>query len=151
MGQANSFTRILRSRTEIESLRQFWNSCRPGRDADLDFYLFIVDLYPDVLRPHVVVLYENDNPRALLAGRLETLGVSIRAGYIKIPSPKLKVLNIVHGGWLGDMSHSSADLLVGSIIESLKTAEADAACLHYADLSLPLAQYARTKPRWLCS
>ena len=56
--------RVLKNREEIKALREFWDSCGPNRDADLDFYLFIVDSYPQTLRPHVVVLWEEGVPKA---------------------------------------------------------------------------------------
>ena len=68
--------------------------CCPGRDADLDFFLFIVDRYPEAKRPHVVVLYDGDAPKALLAGRLDVTELPIRVGYFALPVPKLKNLAV---------------------------------------------------------
>jgi hypothetical protein len=116
--------RILRTREEIEALRGFWNGCCSSRDADLDFYLFIVDLYPETLRPHVVVLYDGDTPKALLAGRLDASSLSVRVGYLAFPVPKMRILQFVHGGWLGDISRANAKLLIGSIVETLSAGEA---------------------------
>src|ERR1700730_6603508 len=130
--------RIFRTREEIETLRDFWNVCCPGRDADLDFYLFIVDLYPQTRRPHVVVLYNGDAPRALLAGRLDVESLSVRLGYFALPLPTMRILQFVHGGWLGNISEANAKLLIGSIVETLAAGEADVASLHYPDISSPL-------------
>jgi hypothetical protein len=143
--------RIFRTREEIEKLRGFWNVCSSGRDADLDFYLFIVDLYPETLRPHVVVLYDGDAPKALLAGRLDASSLSVRAGYLALPVPKMRILQFVHGGWLGDISDANAKLLIGSIIEVLDAGEADAASLHCPDLSSPLVHWATRLPNRWCS
>jgi hypothetical protein len=143
--------RILKSRSEIEAVRQFWNSCRPHRDADFDFYLFFVEANPDTVRPHIVVLYEGEVPKALLVGRIDAGYVSLKLGYFALPTPKMKILQIVHGGWLGDISEVNAEVLVRSIIESLRLGEADAAMLHYVNLNSTLAHQARFLPSQIYS
>jgi hypothetical protein len=143
--------RVLKNREEIKALREFWDSCGPNRDADLDFYLFIVDSYPQTLRPHVVVLWEEGVPKALIAGRLDLSHLPVRIGYLSLPVPKMRVLQFVYGGCLGDVSSANAKLLVGSIIESLAENEADAAAFQHFDLCSPLISCARSLPRWLCS
>jgi hypothetical protein len=142
---------VLKSRPEIEVLREFWNSCNPCRDADLDFFLFIADIFQEAERPHVVVLYGGDAPVALLAARLEVGSVPVKLGYFVLPVPKLRILQIVHGGWLGDLSEANAKLLVGSIINSLAIGEADAALLHSPDFNSPLVRCAQRLPHWWCS
>lgn len=142
---------ILRTRPEIEALREFWGACNPPRDADLDFFLFISDLYPEVERPHVLVLYDGELPRALLAGRLELCRLPLRLGYFALPVPAVRMLQIVHGGWLGELSESNAKLLVGGLINSLAAGEADVASLHSLDLDCSIARCARTLPSWWCS
>jgi Acetyltransferase (GNAT) domain len=143
--------RTLRTRTEIETLREFWSSCGPCRDADLDFYLFIIDLYPEALRPHVVVLYDGEVPKALLAGRLDASSVPVKAGYVTIPVPRMRILQIVHGGWLGEISDANAERLIGSIVETLSKGEADVALLHCPNLSSPLVHCAEGLPYRWCS
>lgn len=141
--------KILRTRPEVQALREFWNACNPRRDADLDFFLFIVDIYREAERPHVVVLYERDVPRALLAARLEVGYVPVKLGYFPLPVPKLRILQIVHGGWLGDITEANSKLLIGSILDSLAAGEADAASLHCPNLDSPLVRSARMLPsRW---
>lgn len=143
--------RIVRSRSEIESIREFWNSCNPPRDADIDFFLFILDIFPQVQRPHIVVLYDGGLPSALLIGRLEMSRVSVKLGYFPIPVPELRVLQIVHGGWLGEISEHNARILLRSIMNSLAAGEADAASFHSPDVSSPLVKYARDLPSWWCT
>lgn len=142
---------ILRTHPEVEALREFWNACSPRRDADLDFFLFIVDIYREAERPHVVVLYERSVPRALLAARLEVGYVPVKLGYFALPVPKLRILQIVHGGWLGDVTEVNSKLLIGSILGSLAIGEADAASLHCPEIDSPLVRSARTLPYWWCT
>ncbi|MGY3507756.1 GNAT family N-acetyltransferase [Bradyrhizobium lupini] len=143
--------RVVRTRSEIESLREFWNSCNPPRDADIDFFQFILDIYPQVQRPHIVVLYYGGLPIALLVGRLEASQVPVKLGYFALPVPELGVLQIVHGGWLGEISEQNARMLLESIMNSLAAGEADAASFHSPDVNSPLVKYARGLPSWLCA
>ncbi len=144
-------TRTLKTRKEVETLREFWSSLELSRDADFDFFLFIADLYPETLRPHVVVLYDGETPKALLAGRLDETKLPVRIGYIELPVPKMKIIQFVHGGWLGDITQETSKLLIGGVIEALSAGEADAAQLHCPDLTSPLVQWASRLPLLLCS
>ena len=141
---------ILRSRDEIEALRDFWSACNPGRDCDLDFYLFVADHIDGCLRPHVILLLEDGIPRALLAGRLDVGRVPIRAGYYTLPVPSIRILRIVHGGCLGEITHERARLLIGSVNQSLAADEADAAMLESVEVNSPIAECARQLPSRLC-
>ena len=147
----NIEVRVLRNRAEIEPLRDFWNSYNPTRDADLDYFLFIIDLYPEALRPHVVVLYDEGKPKALLAGRLEQSRIPIRFGRVALPFPKVCLIQFVHGGALGEISAAAAELLIGNVIECLCAQKADAAYLHYFDVGSPLVKAAGALPGRFCS
>lgn len=142
---------VLRTPEEVGAIREFWNSCRPGRDADLDFFLLIVDALPEALRPHVMVLYDRHSPKALLVGRLDVGRMRVKLGYFTLPLPKLKVMRFVHGGCLGDVDDTGAELLVNSIISSLAAGEADAAIFEQLDLGSPLVRCASYLPRWFCA
>jgi len=142
--------RVLRTREQLKSLRDSWQSCDPCRDADFDFFLFFIDLNPEALRPHVIVIYEAGIATAILAGRLDVTRIPVRVGYFNFPVPKLRIFNFVYGGWLGDRSEKSAKLLIGSVLEGLRAGEADAAMLHYADLASPLVHCATSLPSKLC-
>jgi hypothetical protein len=129
--------RVLRTRSEVEELREFWNSCRV-RDADLEFFLFIVDLYPEAVRPHVVVTYRNGSPQALLLGRLEEKPMEFRVGYSRFKTNKIRVLTFIHGGIVGGAVDHDAVCLVESIRSSLRSGEAEVACFESLDVSGPL-------------
>ena len=60
-------------------------------------------------------------------------------------------MQFVHGGWLGDISELNARHLISSVIELLAAGEADAAMLHYPNLSSPLVRGAMHLPGRLCS
>ena len=86
----------------------------------------------------------------MLIGRLISEKVSIKIGYLQIPTPKLRLLVISHGGWLGEIDEIRAAMFVDFLKRSLKDGEADAAILHYSQLSSPLARQALTLPHFFC-
>ena len=118
-GIASLHIEILTTRERIEQLRSFWDSCAPCRDADLDFFLFITELFSETERPHVVVLYEHGTPRAVLIARLDRVKPAVRLGYHQLAMPTLRVLNVVHGGWLGDITGDNAKLLTERLMLAL--------------------------------
>ena len=132
--------RVLKCRKEVEALRSFWAACHTNCDADIDFFLFAGDLLPNVLRPHVVVLYDGIEPLAILVARLEISRIPIKIGYWSIPSPEMRVIQI--SGWLGQ-TEKYAGVLAQSLSCSLKEGEADVACFRYIDRESALAQQAR--------
>ena len=47
-----------RTKSELEVVRDFWSSAHTHRDADFEFYQFISELFPHVVRPHVIAVYD---------------------------------------------------------------------------------------------
>jgi hypothetical protein len=148
---SQSRLQVLRNRGEIEPFRDFWTACRPGGDCDLDFYLFVTEQIEGCLRPHVLVLFEDNAPKALLAGRIDVGKIAIKAGYMSLPAPNLRVLRIMHGGALGDITQETSRTLVSGLIAALAAGEADAAMLESLDIHSPLVASARLQPSWLCA
>jgi CelD/BcsL family acetyltransferase involved in cellulose biosynthesis len=139
--------RTVRVLAEVEELKDFWASCPTHRDADFDFYLFYLRNSPEVVRPHVIVLYRDGRPHAMLVGRLETRGVDIRFGYIRLIRLRLRALTFMYGGVLGDVSLAAdAKDIISCIEESLRAGEADAAFLEYLPVDSPLYNWARSLP-----
>jgi hypothetical protein len=137
---------VLRSRDELAGVRDFWLSCRAHRDGQHDFYHFILDIYPEVIRPHVIAAYREGTPVALLLGRLERRAVGAGFGYLNIPTPPLRLMNFLYGGRLGESSAEIDRLFVEAMLTSLRSNEADAAMLHYPRIDSPLYRFARSLP-----
>jgi len=96
--------RIARTVAEVESLRQAWSSWGGHRDSDIDVVLMIIDSYPEALRPHVVALYRNGEPEAILIGRVEKKRIAFKIGYLTILRPWARTLNFVYGALRGNGS-----------------------------------------------
>jgi len=72
---------IIRSVPEIEGIRRIWTRWHHHPNSDVDFYLHILRSRPEILRPHIIVIYRGGQPEAMLVGRLERRHIECRIGY----------------------------------------------------------------------
>jgi len=119
--------RILETPAQLLQYRSLWTSWGGTRDSDLDFFLYISGMFPNVLRPHVVVAYHGDTPEGMLIGRLEQRPVPIEFGYLRLATPPLRVLDFVSGALRGAASPESTTVLVHSVLKSLRDDNIDLA------------------------
>jgi hypothetical protein len=141
--------RTFKTEQDVKTLRSIWKAAH--RDADLDFFLFIARTQPACDRLHVMALYDDESPKAILAGRFETRRLPIRLGYLVVPSPRLRILNFVYGGCIGDFSDANAKIFVDQILSALSAGEADAVMFHYLSATSTMSKYARTLPSVYCA
>ncbi len=139
---------VLRTLPELEGIRAIWESFPGGRDSDPSVYLTVLRSRPQVLRPHVIVVYRNGQPDAMLVGRLEHIRLDFKVGYLHF-RPTAKVLYFVHGGLRGDPSFENCALLVREICRSLSLGEADTAYLNFVRMDCPLYGLAKRLPGFL--
>src|SRR6202011_5981196 len=85
---------VLRDIADIERLRGFWLACNPQRDADPDFFRFLIDTRPQGDTPRILILRAGGEFKALLVGRLIRAHLPIKIGDFHIPSPELRMLVI---------------------------------------------------------
>ncbi|MGA7383769.1 MAG: GNAT family N-acetyltransferase [Methylocella sp.] len=141
---------VLRDVSDIERLRGFWLACNPSRDADPDLFRFLIETRPRGDTPCILILRAGGELKALLVGRLIRARLPIKIAYFRIPSPELRMLVISSGGWLGEIDETRAALFVASLRHLLANGEADAAVLHYSELTSPLARQALAQPAFAC-
>lgn len=133
--------RVLRSVAEIEQARASWSALQHHPNSDLDFYLMLHRARPEAA-PYVVVLYRGSRPEAMLIGRIEDGDIEVRLGYARLFAPKLRVLNIVYQGVLGNLSGETSEGLVDEILAALRRGEAHAAVFRFLKTDSPLYQAA---------
>jgi hypothetical protein len=141
--------RICRTVAEIEEIRQIWTSWKGHRDSDIDFYLEFIQNRPEVLRPHILVLYRGSQPDAILIGRLEKTRFETRIGYFRFPGIPVRILSFSYGGLRGNISSENCTELIRSIIQSLRSGEADTAFFHQAHVESPLYREVLNLPDFL--
>jgi hypothetical protein len=138
--------RVARSLAEVEQLREAWSAWPSHRDSDIDFYLMIVQSYPEVVRPHVMALYRNGELTAIMAGRLEKKRIPFSIGYLRPFRPWARCLTFVYGAIHGDASPGNTQLLLQELTASLQRDEADLALLEFVPLEMPLYRLALETP-----
>ena len=127
---------VLRSMSEIEPYRHLWSKLCRHRDADLEFFRFILSTRPSASA--YVLLLSTDSKEALVVGRKETISLEHPFGYVQVPSPRLRMLDLIHGGLLGEIDLTFARAVVTHLRGLLRRTDVDAIRLHYADVSSPL-------------
>ena len=141
--------RVARDFAEVESLREAWSKWPGHRDSEIDFYLMIVRSYPEVLRPHVIALYRNGQPEAILIGRLEEKKLAFKVGYLTLFRPKARCLDFVYDGLRGNASPENTEILVREVTNCLRSGEADLALLEFVPIDSVLYRYSKTLPGFL--
>jgi Acetyltransferase (GNAT) domain len=130
--------RVARSVEDVEAIREVWSSWKGHRDSDIDFCLRFVWSRPEVIRPHVIVIYRAGHADAMLVGRLERSQMKSQIGYLHLPGISSRSLMFSYGGLLGNPSPENTKALVGSIVSVLRQGEADMAMLDHPTVGSPL-------------
>ena len=137
---------VARNKREIEAIRDSWEKLQVHPNADIDYYLMLNDALPEIVRPHITALYFDGEIKSLLIGRIENRQLDFKMGYLSILKPKVRLLTIVYGGWLGDMSISNCRLLISAMLDVLRQGEADIVFFNHLDVQSDLFQAAVTLP-----
>jgi hypothetical protein len=127
---------VLRSADALERHREIWTKLCRHRDSDLEFFRFIVSTGQEA-SPYVLLLHA-DGEDALVVGRIERVRLENKIGYLRVPTPKLRVLELIHGGVMGQIDPVMAREVVAHLRALLRRGEVDAVRLHYADVTSPL-------------
>ncbi|HXN72331.1 MAG TPA: GNAT family N-acetyltransferase [Candidatus Acidoferrales bacterium] len=138
--------RVARDFAEVETLREAWSKWPGHRDSEIDFYLMILRSYPEVLRPHVIALYRDGQPEAILIGRLEEKKLAFRVGYLTLFRPEARCLDFVYGGLRGNASPENTELLFREAMKCLGNGEADLAVLEFVPIGSDLYRFSQTLP-----
>ncbi len=121
--------RVARTVEEVEAIREIWAAWRSHRDSDIDFCLEYVWSANEFIRPHVILIYRNGQPDAMLVGRLEHARVDSRIGYLQFPGIRVRQLTFAYRGLLGNLSVENIEEFIKSIMNALRHGEAELASL----------------------
>lgn len=134
----------------LEQIRPAWERLQRHPNADMDFFLTILQVRSNILRPHVITLEQASEIVAMLIGRIEQIELKCYIGYKALLHPRVRSLTIVHGGALGDTAGEHAPILVDSLRASLRQGEADVVMLSKLTVDCDLFQTSRHRPELLC-
>jgi hypothetical protein len=141
--------RVLRTAAEIESVRSSWAAWQRHPHADLDFFLTIVRIRPEVISPYVLALYRDGALETLLVGRLERGQVSLTVGYWALARLSVRTLSFVHGGLLGNDSPENCAALVRELNRCLARERAHFMSVHFVTVGSAFHR-ALARASWLC-
>ena len=111
MGKAQYTVTVARTVEELAGLRGAWESLQGSAvTTDPDHYLTVLRSDPRFRMPHVLLLEEDGVPAAMVIGRIADIRVSCNFGYKTIFRPRLRALNVVYDGVLGDRAEVSRGL-----------------------------------------
>jgi hypothetical protein len=139
--------RTLQTVAEVEELRSYWTSWQSHPNADIDFFLMICGVRPEIIRPHVIVVYRDGVPDALLVGRLEDVRIELTLGYSRLGHIRASRLAFNHGGFLGRTTFANGEVLVREVVRSLKEGAAGVAFFSHLPTDSPLYHSAKEVPR----
>lgn len=143
-------TRIIRSASEIEEIREIWTSWQQHPNADIDSYLLLARLRPEIIRPHIIAVYRGGHPDAMLIGRLMHEGIDVRVGYRSLLRPQARVLSFIYRGLLGNLSPENSQALIAQVLDALRQNEAEAAIFHSVRTDSSIYQLILRSPGFGC-
>jgi GNAT acetyltransferase-like protein len=141
--------RIARSIAEVEALREAWAAWPGHRDSDMDFYLMINQAYPEILRPHVIALYRDGRPEAILVGRLDRKPIAFKVGYFRKIRVLARCLTFVYDPIHGNGSPENTKILLQEVMNCLNRNEADLASLEFVPVDSIIYDLALKLPNTL--
>lgn len=142
--------RIFRTLDELESIHPLWVNWKTHRDSDISFCSEFVWQRAEFIRPHVIVIYKDGHPDAVLVGRVDTSKIELKIGFLKLATISLKTLSFAYGGVLGNASPQNCATFIRSIVDSLRAGEGRCAFLHCVAVDSSLYESARALPVFGC-
>jgi len=140
---------VLRAVSDLEGIRDVWETWPGNRDSDINSFLTFLSSHPETVRPHVLVIYRAGKPDALLVGRIDMGRIDCRIGYLRI-TLSARVMYFVYGALRGNATERNCNLLLEEILGSLSQGEADAAYMNFLRHDSDLCRLATKKPALVC-
>lgn len=145
-GTPSLSVRTLRSFEEVEELRTVWERWQYHPNSDIDYYLLRFKFRPEFLHPHVIVVYRDGEPDAILVGRLDYAETQLKIGYLHLGKLRTRTLSFLHAGLLGNPSQENCQLIIREIVRSLRREQAQMAVLANLVVGSPLYRCALSIP-----
>jgi len=130
---------------EILALRSDWDMLREqstviSPNADIDRFVTTVKVLGEKAKPYVALLRIDGKARAMIVGRSQFRSGNFRIGYLRVPSPVLKSLDIVYGGVLSDSSEIAISEVTKHLRSLLVEKQFDQITINHLPLEEPLSQ-----------
>jgi hypothetical protein len=116
---------VFRDSVALESIRTFWQTWQNHPNIDIDFFQTVIRARPEILRPHVLLVRNQEKPEALLVGRIERQKLIFKLGYLKLNlfQSEVRTLIVPLGGVFGNVSEEICISLVREVHTLLRSGE----------------------------
>lgn len=146
---------VARDLTGVESLRPVWEKLRqneafPVPNADIDRFISVVEPMQDAVRPHIILLRHNGNPKAMVISRVEKTILNCKIGYKTLLKPSLRCLSVVYEGLFGDLTDDIRDMLMQELMDTLGKGEAEVVFFNHLRTDSAMYQLATRRGGLLC-
>jgi len=154
-GIDNWHVEIIRTFEGIEKIRPIWrvtqglSPCAVA-NADIDRYLSVLKTAEQECRPLILILWKDEQPKAMVVGRMEKRVVPWRVGYKTIFKPHLWCMTVIYGGVLGMPDEQVSARLVRELMRLLQRRESDLIFFNHLPVDSPFYRQVRRIPNILC-
>jgi hypothetical protein len=121
--------RVLSSDAELSAVKDAWQKFQMHPNVDWGFYNLINRVREQT--PCVLELVSNGKTKALWVGRIEEGMLPISFGYFKLGRMRVKQLNILNGGIMGDESEETCRLMFEGVQALAVNRKLDFVALNY--------------------
>jgi CelD/BcsL family acetyltransferase involved in cellulose biosynthesis len=104
-----------------------------------DPHRFIAETEAQGNRPYVVVVRDGDGIRGVILGRLERRGIVCRIGYVRLHTPRLLTLAVVHGGIIAS-DEAAAAALCAHLATAVASGTVEQVEVNRIDATSPIAR-----------
>jgi hypothetical protein len=118
-------TTVIRSRRDIEVIRNTWLKLQWHPDGDVDRYVNMLENRKEILQPYIIVSSECDEIKNIVAGRLESGTWNYKFGYYAFFKSNVKFMAVGYGAIIGDDSEENAKTLVRELKKVVASKTAD--------------------------
>lgn len=116
---------VLTTIQAIEELRPVWEKWPHGFDTDVDYYVQSLKIDPTILHPHVLTVYQDGAPVAMLVGQVRKRRMSNVVSFVSFRGTSATVLEILSGGRIGQQSSAIDALLASELLKIVQSGRID--------------------------
>lgn len=129
---------VAKSQAEVEAFRATWQQWQTHPDNEIDNFLQLARTRKNILRPHVVVVFRENQLVTLVVCRLERATVDFALGYKTLRGPVVNSLTVPYGGVLGECDEATAALILETLSKRTSSERVDRISFHYLAEGSPI-------------
>lgn len=120
----------------VEALRPVWARLAvPDIDADIDYFLTVVQTLTPSARPHVIHIRKADGQDLLVVARIEELRLPFKIGYLTLAHIRQRAVILSFEGILGARGRADEEFALAQLRSALTRGEADLVVIRNLDVA----------------